>query len=77
MQDPTETVAEGKIAVFETDGAKSFDGTHYTWNVNVSSASFHNCARSWLTCLRKYGGGLLTGGGPTCTTSRLTLPSRT
>ncbi|BGP03498.1 hypothetical protein NBRC10513v2_007229 [Rhodotorula toruloides] len=42
MQQPSETAAEGKMAVLETygmtDGAKSFDGTHYMWNVNMEKA---------------------------------------
>ncbi|BGO95669.1 hypothetical protein NBRC10512_007365 [Rhodotorula toruloides] len=42
MQTSSETAAEGKMAVLETygmtDGAKSFDGTHYMWNVNMEKA---------------------------------------
>lgn len=49
MQDPSESVAEGKMAILETygmtDGAKSFDGTHYMWSVNVSRASVFSLAQ--------------------------------
>lgn len=47
LQDSTESLAEGRMGVMETygmtNGAKSFDGTHYMYHVNVSGVTFTAC----------------------------------